>query len=247
MILHRYTDKTGAGRAAAECAVSAISRAIRATGSANIVLATGVSQYEMLDILVTADIDWSVVTAFHLDEYIGIPGTHPASFRKYLRERFVDRVGKLRVFHFIEGNAPEPADECRRLGALYNAKSIALACIGIGENGHLAFNDPPADFETTEPYIVVELDEVCRKQQVGEGWFAGIGDVPTHAISMSINGIMRAETIVCTVSDLRKAAVLKGAVEGPVTPDLPSSILQRHSGCHIFADDAACSLLGTAS
>ena len=244
MELHRYSDTRDMGRAAAATVAQTITAAIQATGTANIVLATGMSQYDMLDALVEADIDWSAVTAFHLDEYIGVSDTHPASFRKYLRERFVARIEGLRTFHFVQGDAADAAAECRRLGALYNSMNIDIACIGIGENGHLAFNDPPADFVIPDPFIIVELDEACRNQQVGEGWFASIDEVPTRAISMSISGIMRASTIVCTVPDERKAEALRGAAEGPVTPELPASILQRHPDCYMYTDDAGASLLG---
>ena len=168
-------------------------------------LATGASQFEMLASLVEQPgIDWPRVTAFHLDEYIGLPETHPASFRKYLRERFVSRV-PVGQFHYVRGDAPDPLDECRRLGELIGAAPVDVACIGIGENGHLAFNDPPADFAIDDPFLVVDLDAACRLQQVGEGWFASLEDVPTQAISMSIRQILRARRIVCCVPDQRKA------------------------------------------
>ncbi|MBN1475693.1 glucosamine-6-phosphate deaminase [Candidatus Sumerlaeota bacterium] len=231
------------GEAAADRAAEVIGEAVRGSGEAHIVLATGASQFEMLASLVRRDIRWERVTAFHLDEYIGLPVTHPASFRRYLQSRFIAMVPGLRMFHAIRGEAPDPQAECRRLGEIIRGARIDLACIGIGENGHIAFNDPPADFETKEPFLVVELDEACRRQQLGEGWFKSLDEVPTRAISMSVHQILKARSIVCTVPDERKAKALRGAVEGDVTPAVPASILQRHPSCHLFADEPAFSLL----
>src|SRR5207302_1110219 len=172
----------------------------------------------------------------HLDEYVGLPITHPASFRRYLQERFVGRLpSPLRAFHAINGEGDCEA-ECRRLNALIAGKTIDVAFIGIGENGHLAFNDPPADFNTDEPYIVVTLDEKCRLQQTGEGWFAGLDEVPMQAISMTIRQILKAQKIVCSVPDSRKAEAVKGALEGPVTPLVPASILQQHPATTLYLD-----------
>ncbi len=235
-------DKEELGKLAAERGASLIRCAIEEKGEANIILATGASQFEMLAHLVKADVDWTKVTAFHLDEYIGLPETHPASFRRYLKERFASRV-PLRQFHFVNGDAPDPHAECRRLGDLISRHPIDVAFVGIGENGHLAFNDPPADFETEEPYLVVELDEACRKQQLGEGWFSSLDEVPTRAISMSIRQILKSRTIICSVPDLRKAQAVQKAVEGPVTPQVPSSILQRHPQTFLYLDPESASLL----
>jgi glucosamine-6-phosphate deaminase len=228
------------GRRAAETGADKIRAAIARNGAANIVVATGASQFEMLGELVAApDIDWGVVTAFHLDEYVGMPLTHPASFRKYLKERFVEKLPRpLAAFHYIDGEG-DTAAECRRLGALIAAHPVDVAFVGIGENGHLAFNDPPADFETEAPYLVVNLDDACRRQQLGEGWFPTLDDVPRQAISMSIRQILKAGTIVCTVPDARKAEAVRGALEGPVTPDVPASILQRHADTTVFLDPAS--------
>ena len=180
-------------------------------GGANIVVATGASQFSVLAALGAAlGVDWSKVVGFHLDEYIGIAVTHPASFRRYLKERFVERV-PLKEFHYVEGDGADPEVECERLGQLIGGREIDVAFIGIGENGHLAFNDPPADFETREPYQVVELDEACRRQQLGEGWFASLEDVPRRAISMSIQQILKSRAIVCSVPDERKAKAVRGA------------------------------------
>jgi glucosamine-6-phosphate deaminase len=237
-------NKQQVGAAGAAMAAEEIRRAIAAGGAARIVLATGASQFEMLAELVrAAGIDWSRVTMFHLDEYIGLPLTHPASIRRYLGERFVRKVGPLAAVHFVEGDRPDPKAECRRIGDLLKAHPIDVACVGIGENGHLAFNDPPADFDTEEPYIVAELDEPCRRQQLGEGWFKTLADVPKRAISMSIRQIMKSKAIVCAVPDRRKAVAVKGAVEGPVTNRCPSSILQKHERCTIFLDPDSASLL----
>ncbi len=239
-----YGTKKEMGAAAGNMAAQAIRSAIRSKGQANIILATGASQFEMLEHLVASQgIDWFKVVMFHLDEYIGLGPDHPASFRKYLKERFVDRVAPLRAMYFVKGDADDPAQECRRLGVLIEAHPIDVACIGIGENGHLAFNDPPADFETRAPYITVQLDERCRKQQLGEGWFAKLDDIPTQAISMSIPQILKSKQLVVTVPDLRKAQAVRDALEGSVTPDCPASILQRHENCSLFLDEAAASML----
>lgn len=233
------------GRKAAADASQAIREALDHQGRANIILATGASQFEVLGELVGCEgIDWSKVTAFHLDEYIGMPMSHPASFRKYLKERFVDQLpGPLAAFHYLDGENDAQA-ECRRVGQVLAEHPIDVALIGIGENGHLAFNDPPADFDTQESYLVVDLDEACRRQQLGEGWFATLDDVPRQAISMSIRQILRSKRIVCSVPDRRKATAVRGAVRGPVTPDVPASILQQHDAATIYLDRESASLIG---
>lgn len=243
MEIHIYDEKQAMGAAAADEAAAGLNAAIRARGEANLILATGASQFEMLESLVTQDVDWSKVTVFHLDEYIGLPEAHPASFRKYLKERFAAQVPALGQFYYVNGEAADPEAECRRLGEIIRQHPIDVACIGIGENGHLAFNDPPADFDTEAPYIVVNLDEACRRQQLGEGWFPTLADVPSQAISMSIRHIMKSQMIVCTVPDTRKAGAVQRAVEGPVTNQLPSSILQVHPRCHLYLDEPAAALL----
>lgn len=242
MKINTFSDKDMMGRAAAQMGAKQIRSAIEANGAAQIILATGASQFEMLSSLISEpDIDWSKVTCFHLDEYVGIPLSHGASFRKYLKERFVDQLPVApAAFHYIDAEE-NPLAECERLGQLIDGIRIDVAFIGIGENGHLAFNDPPADFETEQPYLVVELDEACRLQQLNEGWFESFEAVPTQAISMSVQQILKSSMIVCTVPDLRKAAAVTAAVEGPVTPSLPASILQEHDGTTLFLDDAAAS------
>ena len=235
--------KQACGEAAGGHAARAIREAIAARGGAAIIVATGASQFEMLGALVAADgIDWPKVTCFHLDEYISLPASHPASFRRYLKERFVDRLpAPPAAFHYVSGEAADPHAECRRLGELIRAHTIDAAMVGIGENGHLAFNDPPADFETTEPYLVVDLDEACRRQQLGEGWFESLDNVPQRAISMSVRQIMASRAIVCTVPDARKAEAVRKTIEGPVTPDAPASILQEHAAAALYLDPASAS------
>jgi glucosamine-6-phosphate deaminase len=237
------SDKALLGKKAAACGVQAMRAAIARNGKARIIVATGASQFEMLEQLVRADIAWHAVTAFHLDEYVGMPLTHPASFRLYLWKRFVSRLPlPLAAFHYINAEK-QPQGECTRLAALIAAAPIDVCFAGIGENGHLAFNDPPADFTTTAPYLVVKLDDACRRQQMGEGWFKTLHDVPTRAISMSIRQIMRAKRIVCTVPDARKAQAVHDCLTGAVTPMHPASILQRHRDCHLFLDKASAALL----
>lgn len=220
--------------------------ALQQKGEAVIVLPTGASQVEVHHHLVrTPNLDWSRVTAFHLDEYVGLSMDHPASFRRYLKARFVDHLpDPIGTFHYINPN-DDPAAECARLNALIADVAVDVAFVGIGENGHLAFNDPPADFEAEAPFLVVSLDEACRRQQVGEGWFGSLAEVPRQAISMSIQQIMKARTIVCSVPDARKATAARHALEGPVTPDVPASILQLHPDCHVLLDPPAASQLKT--
>lgn len=240
--------KAELGRRAAADGADLIRQAIHQRQQANIILATGASQFEMLAALVAAEgIDWSRVSVFHLDEYIGMPMSHPASFRRYLKERFVDRLPQPpAAFHYLDGQA-EPEAECRRVGEIIGRHPIDVAFIGIGENGHLAFNDPPADFRTGQPYLVVQLDEACRRQQLGEGWFLRLEEVPTRAISMSIRQIIKSAAIICSVPDRRKADAVRGAVEGPVTPHLPASILQQHAQATVYLDRDSASLLQSAT
>jgi len=239
-----HQSKQEAGAAAAAAGGKLIRDAIRKTGKANIIVATGASQFEMIEHLILAKgIDWTRVTAFHLDEYVGVPIAHGASFRKYLWERFVSRLPlPLAAFHYINGEG-DPKKECQRVGEIIRKFPIDLCFAGIGENGHLAFNDPPADFKTTEPYLVVNLDEACRRQQMGEGWFKTLKQVPEQAISMSIRQIMKSKAIICTIPDERKAAAVRDCLTGSVTPQHPASILQRHKATWCFLDTASSSLL----
>ena len=208
------------------------------------IVATGASQLAMLEVLVKApDIDWSRITVFHLDEYIGLAESHSASFRRYLRERFVQKLPQAPEFIPVDGDAPDLDRELARLNLLLAGRTVDLCFAGIGENGHLAFNDPPADFEVDHPYIAVDLDEACRRQQFGEGWFKSMDEVPRRAISMSVRQIMRSRALVLTVPDQRKAVATKEALEGPVQPSCPASMVQRHDNCMVFLDPAAASLL----
>lgn len=237
-------DKYALGKSAAKAAAVKIREAIKNKNQANIILATGKSQFETLEEFVKEpDIDWSKVRIFHLDEYIGLPESSIASFRKYLKERFIQKVPALLEVYLINGEAANPEEECKRLGDIILQYPIDLAFVGIGENGHLAFNDPPADFETKEPYIVVNLDEKCRKQQMGEGWFETIDDVPKQAISMSIRQILKSETIICAAPDSRKAEAVRNCLTLPVSNIYPSSILQEHADCTFFLEEASAALL----
>jgi glucosamine-6-phosphate deaminase len=236
-------DPAALGNASGKEAAEKIKEAISQKGVANIILATGTSQFETLQqLLGDKEIDWSAVNMFHLDEYIGLSITHKASFRKYLMERFIQKVPSLRAAHLIDGEV-DPASECKRLGQLILEHPIDVCLCGIGENGHLAFNDPPADFETTSPYIVVALDEACRNQQFGEGWFPTLDDVPKQAISMSIHQIMQSAHIICSVPDERKAKAVKDCLENEVSPLYPASILQQHPSCSLYLDKQSSCLL----
>ena len=244
MKLEIKAGKEALGAAAAAAGAGIIRDAIARKGASTIVVATGMSQLDMLDHLVKAEgIDWSKVTTFHLDEYVGIPESHKASFRRYLKERFVARLPTLKSFVPVEGDAPDLDGEVERLNIALEGLEVDVGFAGIGENCHLAFNDPPADFSTDDPYLVVELDEACRRQQLGEGWFPSLADVPRRAISMSVRQMMKSRVLIVSVSDLRKAKAVKAAVEGEVSPQFPASILQRHASCTLFLDSAAASLL----
>ncbi|MCL2478315.1 MAG: glucosamine-6-phosphate deaminase [Treponema sp.] len=235
-----YDNKENLGKYAAAAGAEQIRQAIKARGKASVILATGASQFEMLDALTKeTGIDWKKVTAFHLDEYVGLPETHPASFRKYLKERFAAKVPRLAAFHYIGGDAPDTAAEVARINSLIRNVQIDAAFIGIGENGHLAFNDPPADLKTGDPYIVVELDKACRRQQTGEGWFKTIDDVPVKAISMTIPFILKSSCIICTVPDSRKAQAVHMALYGNMDPKHPCAALRSHANCYLMVDRPA--------
>ncbi len=243
MRLHVFDTKEEMGAAAAAAGVEQVQAATSAQGEASIIVATGASQFEMLASLAQTDLHWPAITGFHLDEYIGLAISHDASFRKYLWQRFVSQLPlPIKTFHFLNGEGDAQA-ECERVGGLIQTTDIDVAFVGIGENGHLAFNDPPADFDTEDPYLIVDLDEACRNQQLGEGWFANLEAVPRQAISMSVKQIMKSKTIICTVPDERKAQAVQNALQGPVTPDVPASILQRHPDCQLFLDKKAASKL----
>lgn len=244
MLLKVFSDKTSLGNAAAEQAATAIRRAIAERGQARIIAATAASQLEFLNALTQAkDIDWTKVEAFHLDEYVGLPMSHPGSFRKMLMEQLVGKTGITR-YHLLDGDTADPSSAVREVAKQIASAPIDIAFLGIGENGHIAFNDPPADFKTEEPYILVNLDEACRQQQVGEAWFADISQVPKQAISMSARQILKAKEILAVVPDRRKAQAVKACFEGEISPMAPASILRRHPNATVYLDTNSASLLG---
>jgi len=242
-----HLDPDVMAKVAADSAAQILRDAIQRRGRASFVAATGASQFNLLKYLVAAPgIAWERMTMFHLDEYIGMSADHPASFRRYLRERLTSKV-PIGTVHFIAGDAPDLAVELTQLNRAISSTSIDAAFVGIGENGHLAFNDPPADFETEHPYIIVTLDDACRRQQFGEGWFKTLDDVPRQAISMTVRQIMKAAHIVCTVPDKRKAQAVKACLEGEIGPMLPASILRTHRSYSLFLDKESASLLKPAT
>ena len=243
MKVHISDNAKSLGILAGLRAAELIKETIENKGFANIILATGTSQFETMHQLISdPEIQWDRVQMFHLDEYIGLSITHQASFRHYLNERFIYLVPTLKMGHLINGEI-DPAQECARLGELILQHPIDVALVGIGENGHLAFNDPPADFDTEKPYNVVDLDEACRAQQMGEGWFETMNDVPKQAISMSIKQIMKSVHIVCSVPDERKAQAVNDCVTKLVSNLFPASILQNHAQCDLYLDASSASLL----
>ena len=242
MKLHLEPNRRATSAAAARHAADSLRRVINRQSRARIVAATGASQLEFLEELTTLpDIEWTRIELFHLDEYVGIPESHPASFRRYLRENLIDKTG-ISQYHFLDGTG-DVAGVIRDVGRELTRAPIDVMFAGIGENGHLAFNDPPADFDTTDPYILVNLDEACRRQQVGEGWFAGIDDVPTRAISMSIRQMMKASEVLLIVPDARKAKAVKATLEGEITPQVPASIIRTHPNLALYLDEPAASML----
>lgn len=244
MRIVRQKTKQELGRAAAEHGARLIREAIAERGTANIIVATGASQFEMIEELIKfEDIRWDKVTVFHLDEYVGMDLTHPASFRLYLWLRFVSKLAlPLHAMHYLDGSK-DAQTEAERVGQIIREHPIDVAFVGIGENGHMAFNDPPADFETTEPYLIVELDEACRKQQMGEGWFKALEEVPTQAISMSVHQILASRTIIASVPDERKAKAVAETVEHDVDSRYPSTCLKKHPAAYVYLDTASASLL----
>ena len=247
MDIKTFNSPRQLGQAAGKDAAVLIRETIEKNGGANIILATGASQFETLNQLIAEkSIDWGKVVMFHLDEYIGLPVTHNASFRKYLQERFLAKVTPLKAAYLVNGET-DPVAECARLGELIKRHPVDVALEGIGENGHLAFNDPPADFETVEPYIIVELDELCRKQQMGEGWFPSVEDVPRKAISMSVRQILKSKHIICSVPDGRKATAVRNTVEQKPSNIYPASILQTHAGCTLYLDRMSAAFLSNSN
>jgi glucosamine-6-phosphate deaminase len=244
--IKRFEDKKQMAKVAAEEASSILREAIQEKGKARLIAATGAAQFEFLEVLTRLpNIDWPSVEMFHLDEYIGIPESHPASFCRFLKERLIQKTG-ITNYHLLKGDL-DPAAVVRDVGAALTAAPVDVAFVGIGENGHLAFNDPPADFQTEEPYLIVELDEACRRQQLGEGWFATLEDVPKRAISMSIRQIMKAKKIVCFVPDARKAKAVQACFGGEISPTAPASILRTHAHTSVYLDKESAALLSPAT
>jgi glucosamine-6-phosphate deaminase len=239
-------DRRSLSEAAASHAATSLRAAVERTGKARVVAATGASQLDFLSVLTARpDVPWSRVELFHLDEYIGMPPSHPASFRRYLRERLIDKTG-IAMCHLLDGEG-DPEEVRRTVGKELSREPVDIMFAGIGENAHLAFNDPPADFDATDPYIIVKLDEACRRQQVGEGWFARVEDVPDTAISISIQQILKAREILVIVPDARKADAVKATLEGEVSPAIPASILRTHNNATLFLDELAASHLAPAT
>jgi glucosamine-6-phosphate deaminase len=242
VVLRKFPDKKSLASAAAARAGTIIRDSITERGKARIIAATGASQFEFLDALTNMpNIDWRRVEMFHLDEYVGLPETHPASFCKYLRERLINKVG-IGQYHLLSGT-DDPASVMKEVGEKLQQAPIDVAFVGVGENGHLAFNDPPADFDTQQPYVVVTLDEPCRRQQLNEGWFSSLDDVPRQAISMTISQILKAKEILCIVPDARKAQAVKNCFEAKVSPMAPASALQNHANTTVYLDAASSSML----
>ena len=245
MNLRIFEDATTVARAASEQAAASIEKAIAEHGRCRLVLATGNSQIEFLEVLTRqAGLDWRKVEAFHLDEYVGISSVHPASFRKFLLERVIHKTG-IAEYHLVQGDADDLSAAIREVSIQLTSAPVDLAFIGIGENGHIAFNDPPADLDTEEPYLVVELDDACRRQQVGEGWFADISQVPRRAVSMSPRQILKAQEIIAVVTDSRKARAVKMCLEGEIRAQAPASILRQHPKATIYLDRNSASLLSS--
>jgi glucosamine-6-phosphate deaminase len=242
MILRVFQDKTSLARTAAHQAAEAITSAIAARGRARVVAATGAAQFEFLEVLTAAPgIDWKRVELFHLDEYIGLPASHPASFCGFLQERLISKTG-ISSYHLLNGEG-DPNEVVQLASAAIRLSPIDIAFVGIGENGHLAFNDPPADFQTEEPFIIVNLDEACRQQQVGEGWFQNLSEVPTRALSMSVRQVLKSQEIICIVPDTRKAKAIQACFDGEISPLAPASILQTHPNTTIYLDKNSAGLL----
>jgi glucosamine-6-phosphate deaminase len=246
MIIKCFRNKHQMAQVAAEQGASILQKAIQEKGRARLIAATGAAQFDFLEVLTKlSGIEWQHVEMFHLDEYVGISGSHPASFCRFLQERLIEKTG---ITHHHLLNPEENATEViRRTSEALLSAPIDVAFVGVGENGHLAFNDPPADFETEEPYLIVTLDEACRRQQLGEGWFQKLADVPQRAISMSIRQILKSKQIVCFVPEARKAKAVKACFEGEISPTAPASILRTHPNTTVYLDEESAALLRPAT
>lgn len=235
-------DKYALGQAAANHAARSLRRTLSNQETVRLVAATGASQFEFLEALTKEPhIEWSRVELFHLDEYVGLPMNHPASFRKYLFERLIHKTG-ISNYHLLDGEG-DPYRSIAKIGDELQSKPVDILFAGIGENGHLAFNDPPADFQAASPYLIVDLDEACRQQQVNEGWFSKLADVPKKAISMSVRQILGAREIIAVVPDTRKARAVKACLEGDISPMMPASILRSHPNVTVYLDTDSAALL----
>lgn len=239
-----YDDQTALGQAACDSAVRILVEAIKTRGAANLILATGNSQLSFLEALRRDDrIEWSHIQLFHMDEYLGMTSEHPASFRRFMKEKLLDFV-KPATFYGISGDANDPEVESKRYAGLLQEHSPDLCCLGIGENGHLAFNDPPfADFNDPKAVKLVELDSISRRQQVGEGHFPSLQDVPTHALTLTVPALLAARHVLAIVPEKRKSRAVKEALTGPVSPDCPASILRQTPHARLFLDRDSASLL----
>jgi len=227
------------GKNAAMLISDKLNQKIKEKGEARMVVSTGTSQFEMFRALIKEEIDWTKVEVFHLDEYIGLPVTHKASFRKYLYERFINLV-PVKEFHSVdvEGNITV---RIRELTSAIRRKPVDLGLIGIGVNGHIAFNDPPADFDTQDAYIVVKLNDQCKLQQLDEGWFETLNDVPDEAVSMSVWQIMRCRSIISVVPHLVKADAVCKTLTSKVTNAIPATVLKKHPDWNLFLDQNSAS------
>jgi glucosamine-6-phosphate deaminase len=239
MIINISADATVLGVTAAQFAGLRLNEAIRKNGEARLAVSTGSSQFETLQALLNEKVAWEKVEVFHLDEYIGLPVTHNASFRKYLNERFISQI-KVKKFHSVDVEG-DIDNKIKSLTIEIRQRPVDLGLIGIGVNGHIAFNDPPADFATREAYIIVNLDEQCRMQQVNEGWFGSIGDVPLQAVSMTPWQIMQCSTIISCVPHKVKAIAVKNTLINNLTEIVPATILKQHPDFHLFLDNNSAS------
>ena len=231
-----FIKKEDMGRASASFVVGNINQAIKEKGFANLILGTGASQYPLLEVLLKERLDWAKINLFHLDEYIGLSNQHSASFRRFLKERVADKVNPKNVY-YLQGDADDIDAEIKRYEKLLKDNPVDVACIGIGENGHIAFNDPAvADFNDPAYLKVVEMDEACRKQQVGEGWFPTIEHVPGKAVTLTITAIMDCKVLCCTVPDERKSEAVYHALYGGINTSCPASILRKHDNAVLFLD-----------
>lgn len=238
-----FTTSQEMGKHAAEKVADLIRKTVSEKGKARLLVSTGQSQFEFFEeITKMEDIPWESVEIFHLDEYIGLPITHPASFRKYLKERFIDKINPAEM-HYISGEG-DIAATIAEVTESIRKSPIDIGIIGIGENGHIAFNDPPADFDTKNAYHVVTLDEKCRMQQVGEGWFGSIEEVPKQAISATVPQILACRTIVSIVPHKVKAEAVRNTLESPeVTNLIPATALRNHERWYLYLDADSASLL----